>query len=80
MFTFSSYKPDTGALYHKIDTLVLSPHHSLLNKALHVEFHVLLPIFFVDFVCLLKIVQYSTDFGLRNAKALNLNTEVSLCK
>lgn len=49
MFTYSSYKPDTGALYHKMDTSILSPHHSLLNKALHVEFHVLLPIFFVVF-------------------------------
>lgn len=71
MFTFSSYKPDTGALYHKMDTLILSPHHSLLNKALHEEFHVLFQ---------LKIVQYSTDFGLHNAEAFNLNTEVSLCK
>lgn len=80
MFTFSSYKPDTGALYHKMDTLILSPHHSLLNKALHEEFHVLLPICFVVFYFQLKIVQYSTDFGLRNAEAFNLNTEVSLCK
>lgn len=65
MFTFSSHKPDTGALYHKMDTLILSPHHSLLNKALREEFHVLLPIFFVV---------------LHNAEAFNLNTEVSLCK
>lgn len=36
--------------------------------------------FLLFFYFQLKIVQYSTDFGLHNAEAFNLNTEVSLCK